>query len=119
MTGTPVPLISKTQLVSVGGTTAMWTPGGSRRFQLMGWQFMPLPTLTATGNCYVNWRDGGTLFAKAGTFGTAAPSVPFNLSVTLPGDGYISNTDGGTLNLDIDAVILTGSIAVTVWGYEI
>lgn len=108
-----------TILATAAGLTAVWTPPAGLRFRLMGYSISVSGTVAATGPQLLQFVDGlvaNVIFQHLATVDITTAGPDTQIAVTL-GNGYLSNTVNNVLSINLaTAAMLTGGVAVNVWG---
>jgi hypothetical protein len=102
---------------NLAGDTDIWTPPAGYRFQLMGFTASIGSDAKAAAAILAQLKDGAAAFCDIFVVGANAQSMITN--VFFSGDGYISTADDNVLKITLSGNMTTGSVFITVWGYEI
>jgi len=86
----------------------------------MGYLIIPEGTMGAAGADNITLVDEATNILNHQvqfpiTPGENGPAI----SVTFPGDGYISIADNNRLQVSIGIALASGGVSVVAWGYEV
>jgi hypothetical protein len=114
--------VSHTALVTAAGTTPVWTPTAGTTFRLMGYTIDVAGTLAATGVQTIQLADGATVFKNhlADVIETTAvgdAGSTTNIGADL-GQGFLSAAANNVLNIVLGSAMVTGGVAINVWGTE-
>jgi len=110
------PTVFKRGIVTTLGSTALWTPAAGKRFRLMGYSWSVPNTATSAAGTTFGLLDTAAGICYLSEIGTTTAGI--NGSVTLPGNGYLSVTVGGVLNVNLTAALTVGELLVSAWGTE-
>jgi hypothetical protein len=114
--------ISHTVIATAAGSTAVWTPTEGKKFRLMGYTIDVAGTLAATGVQSIQLQDSATTFKNhlADVIETTAvgdSGSTTNIGADL-GQGYLSTLANNVLNIVLSSEMVTGGVAINVWGTE-
>lgn len=115
------PSTFKSVAATGAGSTALWTPATGKSFRILGFTIIPAGGLAAAGQEVISLYDGSASMGIDMTvYLPIAASVANQppICVTLPGNGYLSNTPGNVLNVNLSAAVTAGAVSVSVWGTE-
>lgn len=108
--------------VITAGSVAVWTPSFNPRFRLLGYTISIAGTVSATGIQQIIIKDEHPDFSSviiAQHFATVSSTPVGDTQIGAALDnGYLSTADGSTLTVSISLPMLTGGVAVNVWGHE-
>lgn len=111
-----------TALVTAAGTTAVWTPTAGTRFRLMGYSIDIAGTAAATGVQAIELLDGATVIKNhlavvLQTFAATTAIQGVTISVDC-GQGQLSAAANNVLNIHTSEAMVSGGVAINVWGTE-
>jgi hypothetical protein len=107
-----------TQRVTATGPTAIWTPFSGTRFCLMGVLLSVAGTLAAAGVLEITLLDGATaIFEANATLADTDPVGDTQIGCDF-GQGRVSAAVDNVLRIELSDALVTGSVAVTVWGIQ-
>ena len=114
--------VSKTVIATGSGPTAVWTPAAGKRFRLLGYTIDVAGTVAATGVQTIELLDDATTFKNhlAEVIETTTVSISnstTNVGADL-GQGYLSAAVNNVLNINLSTTMVTGGVAINVWGTE-
>jgi hypothetical protein len=107
-------------LATAAGNTTVWTPPAGEKFRLMGFTISVAGTLAATGVELIQLTDsnGGTVISQhQATVTITTPTGDTQIGADL-GQGYLSAAANNVLAVNLSSAMLTGGVAVNVWGTE-
>lgn len=111
-----------TALVTAAGTTAVWTPTAGTKFRLMGYSIDIAGTAAATGVQAIELLDGATVIKNhlavvLQTFAATTAIQGVTISVNC-GQGQLSAAANNVLNIHTSEAMVSGGVAINVWGTE-
>jgi len=114
--------IYHTVVATAAGSTPVWTPTAGKRFRLMGYTISVAGTLAATGVQALKLEDGATVIKNHFADMIETPAVGASGGDTQIGadlgQGQLSAAINNVLNINLSTAIVTGGVAVNVWGTE-
>lgn len=114
--------VSQTVVATAAGPTAVWTPTAGKKFRLLGYTIDVAGTMAATGVQAIQLQDDATTFKNhlAEVIETTTVSISnstTNIGADL-GQGYLSTAADNVLNIVLGTAMVTGGVAINVWGTE-
>lgn len=113
--------VVKSAQATAAGSTALWTPATTKRFNLLGGTIVLSKDAACAGAEFIELLDGATHIGLRWDISTAA-LVAIGACVVIPFDlkpsGLVSVAVGNVLNISLNGALTAGNCSVVVWGSE-